>query len=38
MDYEGNEYGENPVDDMAVDYDYHIITGEFPSVIVAKEH
>lgn len=28
MDYTDNEYGENPVDDMMVDYDYHVNTGE----------
>ena len=28
MDYEDNEYGENAVDDMMVDYDYHINTGD----------
>lgn len=28
MDYEDNEYGEKPVDNMMVDYDYHINTGE----------
>lgn len=30
MDYEDNEYGENPVDDMKVDYDYRINTGDLP--------
>ena len=29
-DNEDNEYGENPVDDMRVDYDYHINTGDLP--------
>lgn len=33
MDYEDTEYGENPVDDMMVDYDYHVInTGELPEL------
>ena len=27
MSDEYNEYGENAIDDMMVDYDYHIITG-----------
>ena len=26
MDYEANEYGENAVDDMMADYDYHVNT------------
>ena len=30
MDNEHNEYGENPVEDMMTDYDYHINTGELP--------
>ena len=30
MDYEENEYGENAVDNMMVDYDYHVNTGELP--------
>lgn len=28
MNYEDYEYGENPVDDMMTDYDYHINTEE----------
>ena len=32
MEYEDNEYGENSVDDMMVDYDYHINTGELPKL------
>ncbi|MDE5653390.1 MAG: hypothetical protein K2G75_00040 [Muribaculaceae bacterium] len=32
MDYEDNEYGENTVDNMMVDYDYHINTGELPEL------
>ena len=28
MDYEDNEYGENAVEDMMADYDYHINTGD----------
>lgn len=32
MDNEYNEYGESPVDDMMVDYDYHINTGELPEL------
>ena len=32
MEYEDNEYGENTVDDMMVDYDYHINTGELPEL------
>ena len=32
MDNEDNEYGENSVDDMMVDYDYHINTGELPEL------
>lgn len=30
MDYEDNEYSENPVYDMMVDYDYRINTGDLP--------
>lgn len=26
------DYGENAVDDMMVDYDYHINTGELPEL------
>ena len=32
MDNEDNEYGENSVDNMMVDYDYHINTGELPEL------
>ena len=32
MDYDIEEYGENPVDDMMVDYDYHINIGELPEL------
>ena len=32
MDNEDNEYGENSVDIMMVDYDYHINTGELPEL------
>lgn len=32
MEYEDNEYGENSVDDMMVDYDYHVNTGELPEL------
>ena len=32
MDNEDNEYGENSVDDMMVDYDYHINSGELPEL------
>ena len=32
MDYEENEYGENAVDNMMVDYDYHVNTGELPKL------
>jgi hypothetical protein len=32
MDYEDNEYGENAVDDMMVDYDYHVNIGELPEL------
>ena len=32
MDYEGNEYEENDVNDMMVDYDYHVNTGELPEL------
>lgn len=27
-----NEYGENAVDNMMVDYDYHVNTGELPEL------
>ncbi len=32
MDYENNESGENAVDDMMTDYDYHVNTGELPEL------
>lgn len=32
MDYEDNEYCENPVDEMMTDYDYHINTGDLPEL------
>lgn len=32
MDNKYNEYGENLVDDMMVDYDYHVNTGELPEL------
>lgn len=32
MDYEENEYGENAVDNMMVDYDYHVNTCELPEL------
>lgn len=32
MSEEYNEYGENAVDDMMVDYDYHVNTGELPEL------
>lgn len=32
MDNEYNEYGKNLVDDMMVDYDYHVNTGELPEL------
>lgn len=27
-----SEYGNNPVEDMMADYDYHINTGELPEL------
>ena len=32
MDHEDNEYGENAVEDMMDDYDYHINTGDLPEL------
>lgn len=32
MDYEDNEYSENPVDDLMADYDCHINTGNLPEL------
>lgn len=29
---EENEYGENAVNDMMADYDYHVNTGELPEL------
>ena len=34
MDCDYNEYGENPVEDMMTDYDYHINTGDLPELFV----
>ena len=31
-DFELEEYGENSVDDMMVDYVYHINTGDLPEL------
>ena len=31
-DFEFEEYGENLVDDMMVDYDYHINSGDLPEL------
>lgn len=31
-EYDDYTYGENPVDDMWTDYDYHVNTGELPYV------
>lgn len=32
MSDEYNEFGESAVDDMMVDYDYHVNTGELPEL------
>ena len=32
MDYEDNEYCEKDVDDMMVNYDYHVNTGALPDI------
>ncbi len=32
MEEEYNDYEENAVDDMMVDYDYHINTGDIPEL------
>jgi len=32
MEEELEDYGENTVDDMMIDYDYHINTGELPEL------
>ncbi len=32
MEEEYNDYGENTVDDMIVDYDYHINTDDLPDL------
>lgn len=31
-DFELEEYGGNTVDDMMVDYDYHVNTGDLPEL------
>lgn len=36
MDYDNDEYGENPVEDMMADYDYHVNTGELPELFDEK--
>lgn len=36
MEIEYEEYGENPVEDMMTDYDYHINTGELPELFDEK--
>lgn len=37
MDYEENEYGENAVDNMMVDYDYHVNTCELPNFSMNRQ-
>lgn len=32
MDENYNDYGDNAVDDMMVDYGYHINTGDLPEI------
>ncbi len=32
MEDDSYEYGENPVNDMMADYDYHVNTGELPDL------
>ena len=32
MNSEDNEYGENAIEDMMADYDYHINTGDLPEL------
>lgn len=32
MDYEDYEYGDNPIGDKEVDYDYHVNTSEQPEL------
>lgn len=32
MEQDIEEYGENAVDDMMTDYDYHVNTGELPEL------
>lgn len=32
MDYEDKVYGENTIDDMMIDYDYQVNTGELPEI------
>lgn len=36
MEQDIEEYGENTVDDMMTDYDYHINTGELPELFDEK--
>ncbi len=36
MDYADNEYGENSVDDMMVDFDYRINTVDVPELVDEK--
>lgn len=36
MEQDIEEYGENPVDDMMTDYDYHVNTGELPELFDEK--
>lgn len=36
MDNGYNEYGDNTVDDIMVDYDYHVNTGELPELVDEK--
>ena len=35
-DVDENEYGNKPVEDMTVDYDYHVNTGELPELFDEK--
>lgn len=32
IDSQEDNYGDNPVDDMIADYDYHLNTGELPEL------
>lgn len=36
MEQDIEEYGENTVDDMMTDYDYHVNTGELPELLDEK--